>query len=268
MATETLLLIGSKAERDRRNPRGVYEKVRGSDEWWIRFVDALGRYRREKAGTKGAAIKLYRKRKTEALQGKKLPETLRRATVTFGEIAKDALAYSKANKRSHRDDEYRMKRLTGWFGSRPVESITPQDIEKALADAAESEKWLPGTVNRHRSLLSLTYRLAIRNGKVRENPVRHVPRKRENNIRTRFLSAEEEAALRTGAGSFKGTGIRLGPSHRYATERTMAAAVARRESSGRDHNYPAEQTRGNEARADKFRCREGVRNPRCKTRRL
>jgi integrase len=197
MATEPLVLNRSKTEKDRRNPRGVYEKVRGSDEWWIRFVDAQGRYRREKAGTKGAAIKLYRKRKTEALQGKKLPETLRRATVTFGEIAKDALAYSKANKRSHRDDEYRMKRLTGWFGSRPVDSITPQDIEKALSDAAESEKWLPGTVNRHRSLLSLTYRLAIRNGKVGENPVRHVPRKRENNIRTRFLSPEEEAALRT-----------------------------------------------------------------------
>jgi integrase len=197
MATETPALIGSRIEKPRRKSRGVYEKFPGSNEWWIRYVDSQGRYRREKAGTKGSAIKLYRKRKTEALQGKKLPETLRRATVTFDEIAKDALVYSKANKRSHRDDGYRMKRLTAWFGSRPVNSITPQEIEKALADAAESEKWLPGTVNRHRSLLSLAYRLAVRNGKVGENPVRHVPRKRENNIRTRFLSAEEEGALRT-----------------------------------------------------------------------
>ena len=197
MPNEAVALIGSKIQKDRRNPRGVYEKVRGSDEWWIRFVDAQGRYRREKAGTKGAAIKLYRKRKTEALQGKKLPETLRRATVTFGEIAKDALAYSKANKRSHRDDEYRMKRLTDWFGSCAAESITPQEIENMLTDTAELEEWLPGTANRHRSLLSLTYRLAIRNGKVKENPVRHVPRKRENNVRTRFLDAQEEAALRT-----------------------------------------------------------------------
>jgi len=31
---------------------------------------------------------------------------------------------------------------------------------------------------------------------VRENPVRQVPRKRENNLRTRFLGADEEAALR------------------------------------------------------------------------
>jgi integrase len=42
----------------------------------------------------------------------------------------------------------------------------------------------------------MTYRLAIRNGKVRENPVRQVPRKRENNVRARFLDANEEATLR------------------------------------------------------------------------
>jgi hypothetical protein len=57
--------------------RGVYEKVSRSGIWWIRYADASGRIRREKAGPKGSAIKLYRKRKTEILQGKKLPEQLR-----------------------------------------------------------------------------------------------------------------------------------------------------------------------------------------------
>jgi hypothetical protein len=56
---------------------GIYEKVLGSEVWWIRYADAEGRYRREKAGTKSMAIDLYRKRKTEALQGRKLPERLR-----------------------------------------------------------------------------------------------------------------------------------------------------------------------------------------------
>jgi len=46
--------------------RGVFEKVLDSGEWWIRYVDAEGRYRGEKVGTKGMAIDLYRKRKTEA----------------------------------------------------------------------------------------------------------------------------------------------------------------------------------------------------------
>jgi site-specific recombinase XerD len=181
----------------RRNPRGVFQKVPGKKSaWWICYWDSQGRKRREKAGTKSAAIDLYRKRKNEALEGKKLPERLRRATVSFEEIARDALAYSKIHKRSHRDDGYRMKHLQDWFGPRAAESIAPQEIEQVLADAAESNGWLPGTVNRHRSLLSLTYRLAMRNGKVRENPVRHVSRRLENNIRTRFLDAKEESRVR------------------------------------------------------------------------
>jgi site-specific recombinase XerD len=46
-------------------------------------------------------------------------------------------------------------------------------------------------------LLSLTYRLAIRNGKVKENPARLVRHRLEDNARIRFLSAEEETKLRT-----------------------------------------------------------------------
>jgi hypothetical protein len=58
--------------------RGIFERERGSGIWWVRHVDAQGRLRREKAGTKSAAIALYRKRKTEALEGRKLPEKFRR----------------------------------------------------------------------------------------------------------------------------------------------------------------------------------------------
>jgi site-specific recombinase XerD len=143
-------------------------------------------------GTKSNAILLYRKRKTEALQGKKLPEKLRRATVSFAEIAKDALAYSKVNKLSHYSDTIRMETLLGWFREYPAESITPQAIERHL----EKEEWSPATINRHRALLSLTYRLAIRNGKIKENPARLVRHRLEDNARIRFLSPEEETKLR------------------------------------------------------------------------
>src|SRR6516165_5880517 len=86
-------------QRKRRNyPHGLFEKVPGSKVWWIRYADSMGRIRREKAGTKGAALELYRKRKTEALQRKKLPENLRAPVVSFAELAQDALAYSKAHK--------------------------------------------------------------------------------------------------------------------------------------------------------------------------
>ena len=59
--------------------RGIFEKVPGSGVWWIHWYDAQGRRHREKAGAKSAAIALYRKRKTQVLEGRKLPEKLRRA---------------------------------------------------------------------------------------------------------------------------------------------------------------------------------------------
>jgi len=176
--------------------RGVFEKVPGSGEWWIRYVDAQGRYRREKAGTKSAAILLYRKRKTEALEGKKLPEKLRRATVTFAEIAGDALAYSKAHKRTYEDDVARMERMLGWFRDRSGDSVTPQEIERHFEECIEQEGWAASTVNHYRSLLSLTYRLAIRNGKVSSNPARATRHRKEDNSRVRYLTPEEEGKLR------------------------------------------------------------------------
>jgi hypothetical protein len=151
MATDTLVLVGSNIEKDRRNPRGLFQKVTGKNSpWWIRYVDAEGRFRREKAGTKSAAIDLYRKRKNDALEGKKLPEKLRRATVTFADIAKDALAYSRANKLSFTHDEYRMETLLGWFREYPAEGISAQDIERRF----EQHDWSPATMNRYRAPLA------------------------------------------------------------------------------------------------------------------
>jgi len=176
--------------------RGIFEKTPASGVWWIRYADATGRIRREKAGSKSAAVTLYRKRKTEVLQGKKLPERLRRPIVSFVELALDALAYSKAHKRSYKDDRNRMKRLLGWFREKAADSITPQEIERHLDDTVQEEEWAPATANRYRALLSLTYRLGIRNGKVAVNPARLVRHRPENNGRVRYLSPEEEKRLR------------------------------------------------------------------------
>jgi len=172
--------------------RGLFEKVPDSGVWWIHFYDASGRRRREKAGTKIVAIALYHKRKQEALEGRKLPEKLRRAPVSFREIAQHSLAYADRHKRSARNDHSRMEKLLKWFGHRAADSITPQEIETHF----QAEKWTAATWNRYRALLSLAYRLAIRAGKVGENPARLVRHKTENNDRVRFLSREEEGKLR------------------------------------------------------------------------
>jgi integrase len=196
MHTDSIAVVDRKSARNIRNPRGVYEKVRGSGEWWIRYVDAQGRYRREKAGTKGSAIKLYQKRKTEALQGKKLPEILRRAAVSFKQIADDAIGDIERRYRRPADDVARLRVITQWLGSREAASITAQEIESRLNRAADENEWSPATINHYRTVMSLAYRLARRNRKVEVNPVRDVPHHREDNSRVRCLSADEEKALR------------------------------------------------------------------------
>jgi len=163
--------------------RGVYEKVPGSNVWWIQYFDAQGRRRREKAGLKSAAGILYRKRKTEALQGKKLPESLRERVVRFSEVAKDALEYCKANNLGQQFDGYRIGRLIAEFGNRSAE-IPVEDLRRWF----NQQEWKSGTFNRYKSTLSLIYRLGIENKKVTTNPAKLLKRRREDNGRVRFLN--------------------------------------------------------------------------------
>ena len=162
---------------------GVRANGDGGHPWWVRYADAVGRIRREKAGVKSAAIKLYQKRKTEILEGKKLPEQLRGRAVRFAEIADDALAYCRANNQGQQFDAYRIGRLKDEFGNYPTEI----PIE-ALREWFSEQEWQPGTHNRYKSTLSLMFRLAIENKKASTNPARLLQRKHEDNGRVRFLN--------------------------------------------------------------------------------
>jgi len=116
--------------------------------------------------------------------------------VNFGQLADDALAYSKRNKRSYKTDVPRFASLKEWFGAHPAGELTPKEIEYKLARVAERGKWAPSTFNHYRSLMSLSYRLGILNRKVISNPARSVTHRREDNNRVRFLTEEEEKKLR------------------------------------------------------------------------
>lgn len=179
-----------------QHPRGIFEKAHGSGVWWVRYADAQGRERREKAGTKGMAMQLYRRRKTEAAQGRKLPENLRARPVTFQEITIAGIEWSKANKASWRQDCVRFAQINRLIGSRPAHEITPQELERALRKLMEDRGWAPATFNRVKSIISMAYRLAVQNGVVNSNPARLVRQMRVDNGRIRFLSPAEEMRLR------------------------------------------------------------------------
>ena len=97
--------------RTKKREGGVFEKEPGLGVWRIRYFDQFGKKRREKAGTKSVAIKLYGMRKQQVLEGKKLPELFRKPSVNFGQLADDAPAYSMRNKRSYQTDVPRFASL-------------------------------------------------------------------------------------------------------------------------------------------------------------
>jgi integrase len=180
--------------KEQKRTRGIFEKIPGSDIWWIRFVDSEGKYRREKIGSYSAAVKLYRKRKVEADEGMKLPPT-RRRSVPFSVLAEDAIAYIKQKYARPADDVARLELLKTHLTGR-ADSVTAGEVVNVLDSLTTEKKWSPSTRNHHHNLISLAYRLGILHGKVKDSPVRGLRRAKENNSRVRFLTPNEEKKLR------------------------------------------------------------------------
>jgi integrase len=178
--------------------RGIFERIKGSGIWWIRWTDQDSRKRREKAGTYSAAQKLLAKRHTQKLEGKKLPENLRTKTVTFRELCDDALAHSQSENSEKQTYELRLRinQLLAEFGSRSVESIKKSDIVGWLAEQSEARDWAASSRNRWQATFSLIFRVGIDNEKIDRNPAARIRRKTEGGGRVRFLSDAEEVRLR------------------------------------------------------------------------
>jgi integrase len=180
----------------RKSERGIFEKLPDSGIWWIRYTDAAGRYRREKAGSYTLATKLLSKRRGDALAGRKLPETLRSRPIPFSELADDGIKYINARYSRPADDRARMELLKERLAGRAADSVKAGDVMNLLDTLTAEKKWSASTRNHHHNLLSLAYRLGILHGKVKDSPLVGLHRDAENNSRVRFLTPEEEAKLR------------------------------------------------------------------------
>lgn len=180
------------AKKEEPKVRGVWEKVPGSNVWWVRYRDAGGKLRREKVGRKSDAIDLFRKRTEERRRGVKLPESMRATGLKFKTLADDIETYSRAHHRDQRNILSRLVKIRSDFNGRIADGIKPQEIDAWLSENTNT----PATSNRYRALFSLIFREALRNGKVASNPARLVRQKHESDGHIRFLSDEEEKALR------------------------------------------------------------------------
>jgi integrase len=115
-------------------------------------------------------------------------------------VDKVFLPWSKANKRSSRDDELHANVICDFFAGKTFDQISPLLVEKFKKQRRESvtryeRERTPASVNRELAALSRIFSLAIDNGILETNPCRKVKRLRENNERRRYLTSEEEERL-------------------------------------------------------------------------
>lgn len=188
----------SQASHRKRRARGVFERPRGSGVWWVRYHDEYGREHREKAGPKGLASDLYQKRKNEVRERRFFPETIRHREVLVSEVIDDYLKRIKGHLRSYRDYKRYGDTWKEVLRGKTLAQVVPGDIERYIAKRRSSAK--PATTNRELAFLKRVFNVAIADGKTERNPARAVKLRKENNARVRFLTDEEEGALRKAIG--------------------------------------------------------------------
>jgi len=113
------------------------------------------------------------------------------AMPTFKDFAlTEYLPYAQQHKRTAGADESKLRvHLVPRFGTRKLDTLTLRDIQ--LYHAEIKSTLSPATANRHLSLLSKLFKLAVQWGRLTKNPCQGVAKFKENNQRHRYLSADE-----------------------------------------------------------------------------
>ncbi len=121
--------------------------------------------------------------------------------ITLAEFGKRYVEYAKANKRSWERDVQMLNHIQEFFGNRMLSEIIPADVEAYKNHRCTVVK--KSTANRELTLMKRLFNLAwqwdLFNGK---NPVCMVRFFREDNVRLRTLSLEEENRLIAGANPY------------------------------------------------------------------
>jgi len=173
--------------------RGVFEKIKGSGIWWIRYFDANGQKHREKVGRKSDAISLYQQRKTEIRAGAKMPANLRRKGETLGTVLDRALAWYVSHRpKSVRSATTHLTAFKDSLGDRVAAELTPRDVDEWISSHTE---WSPATMNRYKTTLSRALQVALVSGHLQRNVARLVTSRKEDNSRVRWLTDGEETKL-------------------------------------------------------------------------
>lgn len=166
---------------------------RGPNAFRIRYVNNDGIRQSETiVGDREHAERELASRLGDVAKG--LPVSSKPHTVLFGELADDVITDYEVNGfRSVDDIEARFRlHIIPVFGRRKASQITTALINKYIVQR-QAEGAKPGTINRELEAIKHTFKFALKGRKLLHMP--HVPKLRENNVRTGFFTREEVERL-------------------------------------------------------------------------
>ncbi len=129
------------------------------------------------------------------MSGRYFTRKKRRRDIPFFEAMENHLKWSKSNKKPHssRRDLIASKHLNLFFKELPIHLITP-DMVETYRNKRKEESAAGASVNRELACLKRLFNIAIRDGKIRKNPVKGVKFLQENQ-RDRVLNHQEYKKL-------------------------------------------------------------------------
>ena len=119
--------------------------------------------------------------------------------VYFNRLKELYIKHAKTNHKKYKNQIYYLNGLEKYFNNgKPVNTIKPEHILKYieyLRNSGKRGKRKNSSINRFLEILSKMFNLAINNGELTENPLKKVPKLKEDNHKIRFLTDDEETRL-------------------------------------------------------------------------
>lgn len=170
----------------------VYKK---NEKWYYNFMIDGVRYHKAIKGCTNYkdALKAESVVKSELMRGHyELVDTTE--NTTLNQAIDLYLEYSKANKKSYKLDDNYCKVFGEFFGKNTrLKEITPQKIERFKIHLKQDKR--NSTVNRYLEAMSKMFNVAISNGIARLNPIKEIKKLKQDNLKIRFLTKDEEVRL-------------------------------------------------------------------------
>lgn len=177
--------------------RGLFERPKGSDVWWIRYVNELGLDVKKKVGPKTVAKEALRRARNEVAARRHAPGLVDQGlteVLTIAELVDRYADEARTNNANWKHYERYGRYWRDFCGSLPIDRLKPADVERYKTRRLE-QRASGKTINKEVGRLKRLLNLAIRDGLLEVNPIRAVRKLTEEPGRVRYLSEEEELAL-------------------------------------------------------------------------